>query len=65
TAADISVGYALLLASHLGLHERFKPAVRSYWDRLQARDAYQRALAAQHAAAVEQGVSTLPAPDTR
>jgi len=65
TAADISVGYALLLASHLGLHERFRPAVRDYWERLQAREAYRQALAAQHAAALEQGVSTVPAPDTR
>jgi glutathione S-transferase len=65
TAADISVGYALMLASHLGLHERFRPAVRSYWERLHAREAYRQALAAQRAAALEQGVSTVPAPDTR
>jgi glutathione S-transferase len=65
TAADISVGYALLLATHLGLHERFRPAIRSYWDRLQAREGYRHALAAQHTAALEQSVSTVPAPDTR
>ncbi|PRY73678.1 glutathione S-transferase family protein [Halomonas ventosae] len=57
TAADVSVGYALLLASHLGLDERFKPSVRDYWARLQAREAFRRALEAQHAAAVTQGVS--------
>ncbi|MBC7699561.1 glutathione S-transferase family protein [Aquabacterium sp.] len=65
TAADVSVGYALLLASHLGLAERFKPAVRSYWQRLQQRPGHLRALAAQHAAAVAQGVSAVPAPDVR
>lgn len=57
TAADVSVGYALLLASHLGLDERFKPNVRDYWARLQAREAFRRALEAQHDAAVAQGVS--------
>ncbi|MDH5329200.1 MAG: glutathione S-transferase, partial [Aquincola sp.] len=45
-------------------HERFRPAIRSYWDRLQARDGYRHAMAAQRAAALEQGVSTTPAPDT-
>lgn len=65
TAADVSVGYALLLASHLGLAERFKPAVQSYWQGLQQRPGYLRALAAQHAAAVAQGVSTVPAPNIR
>jgi glutathione S-transferase len=65
TAADVSVGYALMLASHLGLRDRFKPAIRRYWDRLQAREGYALALAAQHAAALEQGVSTVPAPDIR
>ena len=65
TAADVSVGYALLLASHLGLAERFKPAVQSYRLRLQQRPGYLRAMAAQHAAALVQGVSTVPAPDIR
>ena len=49
TAADISVGYALLLAETLGLHDRFTPAVAAYWERLQERDAFQRAKAAQAA----------------
>ena len=61
SAADISVGYALLLATHLGLDARFKPAVAAYWERLQQRPAYRRALAAEHDAALAQGVSTLPA----
>ncbi len=64
TAADVSVGYALLLAQHLGLASRFTPAVASYWQRLQQREGYQRALRAQDAAALAQGVSTVPAPDT-
>lgn len=63
TAADISVGYALLLAQHLGLAEKFTPAVQAYWQRLQAREGYQRAMAAQLAAAQAQGVSTTPSPD--
>jgi len=63
TAADVSVGYALLLASHLGLDAMFTPAVTAYWQRLQQRDGYQRSLAAQERAALEQGVSLVPAPD--
>jgi len=47
TAADISVGYALLLATTLGLHARFSPAVAGYWARLQERDGFKRAKAAQ------------------
>lgn len=65
TAADVSVGYALLLATHLGLHERFHPAVRRYWHRLEQREGYRRAMRAQVAAATAQGVTTVPAPDTR
>jgi glutathione S-transferase len=63
TAADISVGYALLLAQHLGLHERFTPAVQAYWQRLQHRDGYQRALTAQQRAAIAQQVPTTPSPN--
>jgi glutathione S-transferase len=65
TAADISVGYALLLATHLGLEGRFPHAITSYWHRLQARAGYTRALALQHDAAVAQGVSPKPTPDLR
>lgn len=64
TAADVSVGYALMLGQHLGLSARFTPAVAAYWDRLQERNAFVRALQAQEAAALEQQVSTVPAPDT-
>lgn len=62
TGADVSVGYALMLASCLGLAERFTPSVSAYWERLQLRGAYGRALRAQEAAALAQGVSTVPAP---
>lgn len=62
TAADVSVGYALFLAEFLGLTERFTPAVRAYWERLRSRPAFQRAITAQHQAAVQQGVSTVDAP---
>jgi glutathione S-transferase len=61
TAADVSVGYALLLARHVGLAERFTPAVKAYWERLEQRDAYIRALRSEEAAATRQGVSTVPA----
>jgi glutathione S-transferase len=47
TAADISVGYALLLAETLGLSERFTPAVAAYWARLQERSGFLAAKAAQ------------------
>lgn len=63
TAADISVGYALLLAQQLDLSPRFKPAVQAYWQRLQAREGFVRAIAAQHGAAMAQGISPAPATD--
>lgn len=65
TAADISVGYALMLASHLGLDAQFTPAVAAYWARLQERDSYRRALAVQTEAAQAQGISPVAAPDIR
>ncbi len=64
TAADVSVGYALLLAQHLGLSSKFTPEVQNYWQRLQKRAAYVRAMQAQEAAAIAQGVSTVHAADT-
>ena len=65
TAADVSVGYALLLARHLGLELQFPDAVRHYAQRLQQRPAFLRALQAQHQAALDQGVPTIAAPDVR
>ncbi|VXA96780.1 Glutathione S-transferase [Burkholderia sp. 8Y] len=65
TAADISVGYALMLAEHLGLSARFAEPVARYWARLRERDGFARAMHAQDAAARAQDVSPVPAPDTR
>ncbi|WP_339884096.1 glutathione S-transferase family protein [Vreelandella maris] len=65
TAADISIGYALMLASHLGLSEKFKPEVSRYWKNLESREAYQRALKVQEQSAKEQGVASVPAPHVR
>ena len=47
TAADISVGYALLLADYLKLLDGAAPSVRAYWERLRARPAFQAAKRAQ------------------
>ncbi len=62
TAADVSVGYALYLASFLDLSASFKPAVQSYVQRLTQRDGFLRARQAEIDAAVVQGVSTTPSP---
>lgn len=56
TAADICVGYALMLAVRLELDHMFTDPVRAYWARLQDRDGFRRALASQERAAEEQGV---------
>ena len=58
TAADISVGFALLLAEYLGMAGDFSPAVQTYFAGLKARPAFARAQAAELAAAVEQGIDT-------
>ncbi|MDF2493237.1 glutathione S-transferase family protein [Sphingomonas sp.] len=47
TMADISVGYALLLAKSLKIDSGFPPAVAAYWQRLKSRDGFARAKAAQ------------------
>ncbi len=65
TAADVSIGYALLLAEHLGLSQAFTPSVAAYWERLRARPGYQAAMTAQGRAAQAQGISTTPSPDIR
>lgn len=57
TVADISVGYALMFAQSTGLSEQFTPAVANYWKRLQTRDGFKRAIAAQDRAGEEQGVA--------
>jgi glutathione S-transferase len=65
TAADVAVAYALMLAQELGLHSQFSPAVAAYWQRLQERPGFQRALAVQRQAAIDQGVSPDSATDTK
>jgi glutathione S-transferase len=57
TAADIVIGYALRLADTVGLSRDFGPNVAAYWSRLQQREAYQRAIAAERRAGVEQNVA--------
>lgn len=64
TVADISVGYALMLAEYLGIEAGFPPAVSAYWQRLRQRDAFARAIEAQRQAALDHGVSIVPAPLT-
>jgi glutathione S-transferase len=56
TAADISVGYALLLARDIGLSGNFTPGVAAYWERLQMRDGFRRAVNAENLAGVQQNV---------
>ena len=57
TAADISVGYALMFAHSNGLAAQLTPAVADYWARLKQRDGFRKAIAAQDRAGVEQGVA--------
>jgi glutathione S-transferase len=56
TAADIAIGYALRLADNIGLAKDFGPHVAAYWQRLERRDGFRRALAAEQRAGVEQKV---------
>jgi glutathione S-transferase len=48
TAADISVGYAFLLASVLKLDDKLGPLTRGYWATLKDRPAFLRAAEAQY-----------------
>jgi glutathione S-transferase len=48
TAADISVGYALLFAQMLGLQDEFPEAVTCYLQRLMAREGFIRAVRAEN-----------------
>jgi glutathione S-transferase len=47
----------LRLADTIGLAKDFGPNVAAYWQRLQARDGYRRAVAAETRAGVEQNVA--------
>lgn len=56
TAADISVGYAMLLASRIGLSPQFGPNVQAYWEKLKTRDGYKRAVETENRVSDEQGL---------
>lgn len=56
TIADITVGYALMLAEILGMGGEFGPNVAAYWARLKSRPSYARALEVQARAMAEQKV---------
>ena len=58
TVADISVGYALLLADRIGLAKDFGPAVAAYWQRLQERDGFRRAVSAENVAGEAQNAAS-------
>ena len=47
TAADISVGYALMLARIIGFGDQIPAILQGYYDRLAVRPAFGRALRAQ------------------
>src|ERR1700732_104719 len=57
TAADLVIGYALRRADTIGLAKDFGPNVAAYWARLQRRDGYKRAVAAEQRAGVEQNIA--------
>jgi glutathione S-transferase len=58
TAADISVGYALMLAEITGLAADVPEQVANYWAQLQQRPAYQNALEQQEAARTQHGIAS-------
>jgi len=47
--ADVSIGYAVMLALNIGLDEQVPEAARAYLERLSQREGFQRAKAAQGA----------------
>ena len=57
TVADISVGYALLLAERIGLAKDFTPAVAAFWQRLREREGFCRAVKAEILAGEQQKVA--------
>ena len=62
TLADISVGYALLLADYLDLKDRFSPGVAAYYAGISGEPSFLKALAWEKEAALAQGISPEPAP---
>ncbi|WP_338467022.1 glutathione S-transferase [Novosphingobium sp. ZN18A2] len=53
TMADISVGYAVMLAQSIGLAEQVTPGMAAYFDRLTRREGFRRAKAAQGSTGTE------------
>src|SRR5208337_3354044 len=64
TAADISVGYALMLLKITGLFDQAPASLQAYYGRLRERPAFKRAKSAQKVAASEKGVAP-PGPPER
>lgn len=64
TLADISVGYALLLAGYLGLQDRFTPGISAYFEGMSREPSFIRAMEREKETAIAQGVSPVPAPLT-
>lgn len=60
TIADVSVGYALMLAEQLGLSEHFPARVGEYWRLLSELASYKRAVAVQTEAGKSRGISISP-----
>jgi glutathione S-transferase len=62
TLADLSVGYALLLADYLDLKDRFTPGVAAYYQGISSLPSFVGALEWEKEAAIAQGISPIPAP---
>ena len=56
TAADVVIAYALRLAERIGLAKDIGPNASAYWQRMQQRDGYRLAVAAETRASEEQKV---------
>lgn len=65
TTADVAVTYSLQLATHLGLETKFPPGASDYWQRIQQRFKFIRALDIEKQAALRQGISPIPSPQVR
>lgn len=58
TAADVSLGYALMLGEITGLANEYPESVEGYWERLQQRSAFERAVQKQASARISQGIES-------
>ena len=62
TAADVAVGYALMLSDYLGMSSQWGPATQHYWMHLQQRAAFLRSLEVEKQAALDQQIDPIPSP---